>query len=159
MVAATEGGAEGRSDRGDALEAVRALARASSVLERSNRDLSLAHYRILASVASGHERASNVAASLALGKPTVSAAVESLTQRGLLARLEVDGDHRAATLRLTAAGEQVLADTEAEMLRRLTDLAGRTPDGEALIEALVWLGQAVDERRAERRRSARRSCP
>jgi DNA-binding MarR family transcriptional regulator len=144
--------------RARALEAVRALARASSVLERSNRDLSLAHYRILAAVASGHERASNVAANLALGKPAVSAAVDALVQRGLLARFEVDADHRAATLRLTPRGEQVLDETETEMLDRLGDLARRTPDGDALLESLVWLGRAVDERRAERRQAAAGAC-
>lgn len=141
------------AERERALEAVRALARASSVLERSNHDLSLAHYRVLAAIAAGHDRATYVATSLALGKPTVSAAVEALTARGLLARFEVDGDHRAAALRLTPRGESVLERTEAEMLDRLWDLERRTPDGPALIEALVWLGRAVDERRAERRRS------
>src|SRR5579875_3572176 len=60
-------------------EAVRALARASSVLERSSSELNLAHYRVLSAIASGQERASHVAARLALGRPAVSAAVESLS--------------------------------------------------------------------------------
>jgi DNA-binding MarR family transcriptional regulator len=133
------------------LEAIRALARASSVLKRSSRDLSLAQYRVLSAIASGHERASHVAANLALGKPTVSAAVELLVQRRLIVRAEAHGDRRAESLRLTAAGEQLLADVEAEMRLRLRDLCARTPDGERLIEALVWLGRAVDERHRERR--------
>lgn len=51
------------------IEAARALARASSVLERASSELSLGHYRVLSAVASGHERASQVAAKLALGLP------------------------------------------------------------------------------------------
>jgi DNA-binding MarR family transcriptional regulator len=131
--------------------AVRALARASSVLERSSTELSLAHYRVLSAVASGQERASQVAARLAVGKPAVSAAVESLTKRGLLDRFEVDGDQRAFTLRLSAAGEELLGRVESEMRERIRDLCRRTPDADRMLEALVWLGGAVDERRAERR--------
>ena len=133
------------------IEAVRALARASSVLERSSAELSLAHYRVLSSIASGRERASHIAASLALGKPTVSSAVESLRERGLLTRSESDADHRAATLRLTPDGEALLDRVEEEMRARIRDLGRRTPDGEQLLRALVWLGRAVDERRGERR--------
>lgn len=132
------------------IEAVRALARASSVLERSSDELNLAHYRVLSAVASGRDRASHVAASLALGRPTVSAAVESLCRRGLLARFEVGGDQRAVALRLTDDGERLLARVEAEMRERIRDLCRRSPDGDRLLEALVWLGRAVDERRAER---------
>jgi len=133
------------------VEAVRALARASSVLERSSDELSLGHYRVLSAIASGQERASHVAARLALGRPAVSAAVESLCERGLVARFEVDGDHRAVTLRLTGEGEQLLGRVEGEMRGRLRDLAVRTPDGDRLLESLVWLGQAIDEWRSERR--------
>ena len=114
---------------------------------------------MLSAVASGQERASHVAARLALGKPAVSAAVESLSQRGLLSRSEVDGDQRAASLRLTPEGERLLSEVEAEMRARIRDLCRRTPDGAQMLQALVWLGQAVDERRAERRarRQAARS--
>ncbi len=132
------------------IEAVRALARASSVLERSSKELNLAHYRVLAAVASGQERASHVAAKLALGRPAISAAVDSLTKRGLLTRFGVDGDQRVAGLRLTPEGVRLLEEVETEMRARLRDLCRRTPDGDELLEALVWLGQALDERRAER---------
>jgi DNA-binding MarR family transcriptional regulator len=86
------------------VEAVRALARASRVLERASGELSLAHYRVLSAIASGDERASRVASRLAIGKPTISAAVDTLCQRGLLLRSDVDGDQRVASLRLTSEG-------------------------------------------------------
>ena len=82
---------------------MRGLARAARILERVSGELSLAHYRVLSAIAGGDERASRVAERLALGKPAVSAAVESLSQRGLIARSEVAGDQRAAALRLTDA--------------------------------------------------------
>src|ERR1700753_1126039 len=103
----------GRRANDERVQAVRALARMARVLERSTGALTLAHYRVLSAVADGDERASLVAARLALGKPTVSAAVESLTKRGLLAREDAAEDRRAATLTLTPAGEAALAEVEA----------------------------------------------
>jgi DNA-binding MarR family transcriptional regulator len=133
-----------------ALPAVRALARVSRVLEAASPDLSLAHYRVLSAVASGEERATLLAARLALGKPAVSAAVESLCRRGLLERLDVAGDARAVALSLTAQGALVLDRVEAEMTRRVVDLCARTSDQDSLLESLAQLGQAMDATRNER---------
>jgi DNA-binding MarR family transcriptional regulator len=132
------------------VEAVRALARATRVLERASGELSLAHYRVLSAVASGDERASRVAERLAIGKPTVSAAVESLVERGLLVRSGVDGDQRVAALHLTAEGVALLARVEEDMVARIDDLCARTPDGAQLLESLVWLGAAIDQIQAQR---------
>jgi DNA-binding MarR family transcriptional regulator len=140
----------------DAVKAVRALARASSLLERSSPDLSLAHYRVLTAIAQGNERASNIARMLAVGKPAISVAVDSLCRRGLLVRSDVAGDQRAAALHLTPAGESLLEQVESEMVSRINDLCERTPDGERLLESLVWLGEAMDGRLADRL-AARRS--
>jgi DNA-binding MarR family transcriptional regulator len=132
------------------VDAVRALARATRVLERASGELSLAHYRVLSAIASGEKRASRVAERLAIGKPTVSAAVEALAQRGLLVRSAVDGDQRVAVLHLTPEGEALLARVETEMTRRINDLCGRTPDPDRLMESLAWLGAAIDDWQAHR---------
>ena len=63
---------------------VLAVARLARFLERACTDLTLAQYRVLALVADGERHASRVATALALGKPTVSASVEALAERGLL---------------------------------------------------------------------------
>jgi DNA-binding MarR family transcriptional regulator len=141
-------------------QAIRALARMARQLERSSGDLNLAHYRVLAAVADGDERASRVADRLALGKPTVSAAVESLCKRGLLSREDAADDRRAATLTLTPAGEATLAEVEGGMLERLDDLCARTPDPEQVLDALARLGEALDEVADERlavRKAAKRA--
>jgi DNA-binding MarR family transcriptional regulator len=141
------------------IQAIRALARMARLLERSSGDLNLAHYRVLSAVAGGDERASRVAVRLALGKPTVSAAVESLCKRGLLSRADAAEDRRAATLSLTPAGEAALATVEAEMLGHLRELTDRTADGTRVLEALGQLGEALDEVADERlaRRLAKRA--
>ncbi len=132
------------------VQAIRALARAARLLERSSGDLNLAHYRVLAAIAEGSERASRVADRLTLGKPTVSAAVESLTNRGLISREDAAEDRRATTLTLTPAGEKALAAVDKEMLGYLDDLLGRTPDPARVLESLGQLGKALDEFAAER---------
>jgi DNA-binding MarR family transcriptional regulator len=145
-----EGRGVASAEVGMVVEAVRALSRASRLLERASGELTLSHYRVLSAIASGDERASRIAARLAVGKPTISAIVESLCQRGLLARSTVKGDHRAAALRLTAQGAAVLSRVETEMVARLEGLCSRTPDGGRLIESLVWLGDAIEADAAER---------
>jgi DNA-binding MarR family transcriptional regulator len=131
-------------------QVVRALARVSSFLERSSSELSMAHYRVLSAISSGDERASRIARRLALGKPAISAAVTSLSQRGLLTRADVEGDLRATDLRLTAAGEALLQRVEAEMIRRIEHVASKVADPVALLESLEELAPAIEEVVAER---------
>lgn len=128
-----------------AIAAVRGLARVSRTLEKASTELSLANYRVLAAIGSGDERASRVGRNLALGKPTVSATVDSLCQRGLVSRSSVGDDHRAVALKLTVEGQAVLDRVERAMVERIADLATHTPDGPRLMEALSWLGSAMDD--------------
>lgn len=127
-----------------ALQAVRGLARAFRLLERASDELSLAHYRVLSAIASGDVRATRIAARLAVGKPAISAAVESLCQRGLLARSVVEGDQRAAALNLTPAGHAVLDRVETSMTAQLSTLAPHVPDAEQLYRSLAWLDAAIE---------------
>jgi DNA-binding MarR family transcriptional regulator len=131
-------------------EAVRALARVSRLLERSSAGLSLPHYRVLAAIAEGHERASRVAHRLALGKPTVSASVEALSRRGLIVREDVTGDQRATTLRVTSEGERVLREAESAMCERLSTLLSHTDAPAETTRTLAGLSDALDRMTGER---------
>src|ERR1700733_8535274 len=124
-----------RRSNKDEVGAIRSLARVARLLERSSGDLNLAHYRVLSAIAEGSERASRVADRLTLGKPTVSAAVESLTKRGLLAREVADDDRRAVTLTLTPAGEAALAEVEEVMVARIDELLGRSEGADEIVDA------------------------
>ena len=134
------------------VEAVEALTRASKVLERACGGLSLAHYRVMSAVEAGDERASRVAARLALGKPTVSASVEVLCARGLLVRSVVAGDQRAVQLSLSEAGRASLGGARLAMTSVLEDLAARTGRRDELVSALSALGSAIEQAAAERRK-------
>jgi DNA-binding MarR family transcriptional regulator len=134
----------------DHVEAVRAVVRMSRLLERASGDLSLAHYRVLAAIADGDERASHVAARLALGKPTISASVDALCGRGLLRREPGAGDQRVSTLRLTPAGAAALHESETAMLARLDAVLIRTADAPDVVVALGRLAAGLDALAAER---------
>jgi len=142
--------------RGADHAAARALARLTRLVERSTGELSLAHYRVLAAVADGDERASRLAQRLALGKPAISASVEALCTRGLLERGAVDGDLRATALSLTERGRASLDAVDAALAERLDELTSRTPDPAATLSALAALGGALDELGAERLAKAAR---
>jgi DNA-binding MarR family transcriptional regulator len=140
------------TDQETPLEAVRVLARLTRVLERATGDLSLAHYRVLAAVADGDERASRVASRLALGKPAISASVDALCRRGLLTKDAAD-DQRAITLRITPAGNDVLAQVEASLVARLTLVLDAFADraaASAALTALEGFGPALDSLAASR---------
>jgi len=125
---------------------VLAVARLSRFLERACTDLTLAQYRVLALVADGERHASRVATALALGKPTVSASVEALAERGLLGRTPAGHDRRATELTVTPAGRRVLHATEAAMRARLDELLA--PDDAAVVaDAFARVQRALDARR------------
>jgi DNA-binding MarR family transcriptional regulator len=147
-----EEGSPSPADSDPKIDAVRAIVRVSRLLERASGELSLAHYRVLAEISGGEQRASRVAQRLAVGKPTVSAAVDALVQRGLVAREVEVADNRATVLRVTGEGWDVLARVEAGMVERLTQLADLTEDADGLVGGLVRLGTALDESRAARSR-------
>ena len=94
--------------------AVRTVARLARKLECAT-DLSMSQYRVLAAVDDGGERATHLAHALAVAKPTVTAVVDGLVERGFLAREPVPGDRRSVRIALTTAGRLALATAEAVM--------------------------------------------
>lgn len=137
----------------EAVEAVRALARAARAMERRLDPLSMAQYRVLSAVASGDARATAVAHRLALGKPAVSAAVDGLCQRGLLERSGDASDQRVARLTLTTPGATLLSEVEARMVAELDELLDVPSERTAVLVALGRLGHALDTRADKRRGS------
>ena len=138
----------------DTADAVLAAARLARLLDRASGELGLAHYRVLALVSAGDERASRLAERLALGKPAVSASIEALVARGLVTRDPVAGDQRAIRLGLTDAGRQLLAETQDALSLRLEQVLAATGDPGATRSALVSLGLAIDAHLEQRRAEA-----
>lgn len=133
----------------DTVVAVRAVARLARLLERCSDDLSLSQYRVLRMVADGGERASFLADRLAVAKPTVTAAVDALVERGYLQRGPVPDDRRAARITMTTSGGRALRGAEAGMVERLERVLTRVDDRDKVVEGLASLERALDDLLAE----------
>jgi DNA-binding MarR family transcriptional regulator len=125
-------------------DAVRTVVRIARMFEHACVELTLPQYRVLAMVSRGDHRVSHLAGRLALSKPTVTAVVEGLVERGYLARSEVAADRRAVQLTLTEAGKAALETTEAAMVERLHDLLARCDDPTLALDGLAQLSGALD---------------
>src|SRR6478736_8672780 len=113
---------------------VRTLVRVARMLERAGGELSLPQYRVLALVDEGGERASHLAELLAVAKPTVTAVVDGLVDRGYLKHTADSDDRRATRITLTSAGRRALYDAEPAMGTRLQELLAHADDP-AVVEA------------------------
>jgi len=121
----------------DLREASRAVALVGRALERACADLTLAQYRVLAMVSSGDARASKIAERLAVAKPTVTAVVDGLVDRGYLRREAVPGDRRGQSIVVTDAGRARLAGAEDAMSARLEHLLEAVTDRRAFVRGLA----------------------
>ena len=126
------------------VQAVRAVGRLARVLECSLDGLTAAQYRVLAAVEAGGERATHLASGLALAKPTVTAAVDGLVDRGLLAREPVLGDRRSVRIALTDAGRAALHEADEAMTARLAAVLTAVEDPDSTVAALAALTPALD---------------
>lgn len=103
-------------------------------------DLSVSQYRVLCLLVAGPAVASALADRLAVRRPSVTAIVEGLVNRGLVARGPVEDDRRRVSHTLTAEGYRVLAAADRAVDDRLETLAGRLGDEELARQAVAGLG-------------------
>jgi DNA-binding MarR family transcriptional regulator len=127
------------------------IARLSRLLENSaTSELTLPQFRVLGLLAAGDERASLLAARLAVAKPTVTAIVSSLVDRGYVVRESAPGDRRVVRLSISPAGTAAVEAAGARLRGVLDDVLARCPHPDAVLGALDELRVALDERWAER---------
>lgn len=86
-------------------------------------DLSLSQYRVLSFLSDGSAAASALADKLTVTRPSVTGVVDGLVARGLVQRDPDPDDRRRVGHRLTGEGHRVLAAADAEVERRLRDVA------------------------------------
>jgi DNA-binding MarR family transcriptional regulator len=122
-------------------------------------DLTLSQYRALALLGEGPEAASALAEKLAVSRPSVTGVIDGLVTRKLVTREHDAGDRRRIGLDLTSEGRRLLAAADAEIERRLRDIAAYGPeDGSAVpFEALEPWREALDRYRSARRAGAPRA--
>src|SRR3954465_5311780 len=120
----------------DLPRAARTIALLARVPERAAGDLTPAQDRVAALAAARDERATHLAGRLAITKPSVSAVVDGLVERGYLAREPVADDRRAVRLWGPTAGAPALAPAGDAMAERLEPLLGAVDEPDALFAGL-----------------------
>jgi len=85
--------------------------------------LSLPQYRLLFYMRLKPQRASELAAAVAVKRPTLTAIVDGLVDGGLMTRQSVESDRRGIRLELTEDGRKKLAEVEGLLRERLAEFA------------------------------------
>ena len=138
---------------GQALEVVtgvvRLLRAAAAGPHSPGGGLSLTEFRLLKRLGQGVRLARELAAELDVTAPTVSAAVDALVRRGLVARCAPAGDRRAVPLAATPAGLEALAAARLVQQRALATLSDQLSPRErrALQVVLPALARALEAQR------------
>ena len=127
------------------------IARLGRLLENTtSTELSLPQYRVLGLLSGGDERASHLAARLAVAKPTLTSLIDSLVDRGLVARETLDGDRRAVSLSITTTGRKMLSRTAAQLRENLDTVLARCEHPDLVLSALDDLRRSMNAIWAER---------
>jgi DNA-binding MarR family transcriptional regulator len=127
------------------------IARLARVLECNiAAGLTLPQYRVLGLLAGGDERATLLANRVAVAKPTLTSIVDSLFERGFVAREVPDGDRRSVRLSITAAGRAELRKAAEAFRCSLDEVLAECADPEAVLDAISALGDALDDRWTQR---------
>lgn len=116
--------------------------------------LTPAQYRVLAFLAEGDALASKMAGDMEVTRPSVTALIDGLAERGLVRREAHPTDRRRRTLRITDAGRLALAggDDVATLSLRNIGTHLDADDANDAIECLATWNHAVGCYHSERQR-------
>lgn len=136
----------------------RQLTLLTRVIEATLGDLSLTAYRVLLLVEEGDERSSEIARRLAVGRPTITYAVDTLVEKGLLERGTAEDDRRVIRLQLTRDGRQALRRADRRIAARLRPVFDRLDDPMVALSSIDQVQDGVVATRPEwiRRVAAKR---
>lgn len=113
-------------------------------------DLNAAGYRLLAYLVTGETASKVLAAKLAVSRPTVTATLDWLEQRGYAVRRPDDIDRRRVEIAITSKGLEALEVADRLVVLRLEEIMGVFDSRRAaeILAALEDLGTALNAYRA-----------
>jgi len=115
-------------------------------------DLTPAGYRLLAYLSTGASAATALAEKLVVSRPTITATIDWLEERGFVTRSPDPVDRRRVTVTTTPMGEQALAKADQRLTNRLAEVLALLDDSQAasVVAALDHLHDALDRDRSMR---------
>ena len=134
------------------VSAVRVLGRLTRLLGRLDTGLSFPQYRLLTLLADGNERSTAIAHHLAVSKPTITTAVETLVELGHLRRKADAGDRRVTWLEITDSGIRALRRANDAYIERFGPTVRALDDPAAFVAQLSEFNGVLN---AERERGSR----
>lgn len=138
-------------------EVARALVRSARMLDRVDSGLTLPQYRLLTLLDAGDERSTALAQRLAVSKPAISNAVETLSGLGHLSRRVDVGDRRATWLQITTSGVEALRQADEAYGVRIASVVERMDDPAGFLEGFADYAAQLDTDLAERRHAGKAS--
>ncbi len=122
-------------------------ARLTRLLMRSGaHKLSRTEVGVLATLAEGPRRITELAQTEALAQPTVTQLVDKLEGRGLVARARSGEDARVVMVEVTPSGTEVFEEVRAEIRANMREALADLPDDELtdLVHAAETLGGLIE---------------
>jgi DNA-binding MarR family transcriptional regulator len=119
--------------------------------------MNLAQFRVLARLSRRDYRVSELASTLDVGRPTLTATINTLERRDLVARLrDVPHDRRVVLLHLTPAGRALYRKLKGRAIATVADLLAEVApaEREALVSGLAALGERIGGTAVTSRRAA-----
>lgn len=144
-------------------EACRAASRLGRTVNSALDDVELspAGYRVLGYLATGESAATVLAAKLAVSRPSVTAAVDSLEKQGFVTRLPDSSDGRRMKIAMTPRGRQALEAADALVADRLGLVVESlsASQARAVFDSLQLLHDALNTYRARRYEAGTKAGP
>lgn len=114
------------------------------MLERVPTGLTVPQYRVLSLLDAGDERSTALAQRLAVSKPAISTAVDSLVALGHLLRRGDEDDRRVSWLQITRSGREAVRVADDALVGRLGEVLEHAESPAPLVDALGLLGEVVE---------------
>jgi DNA-binding MarR family transcriptional regulator len=126
--------------------AVRSIVCIGRVFEQVCREtgVSLPQYRLLVFLRHGPGRAGELAAKVAVKRPTLTALVAGLEKEGRLRRIADETDGRGVRIEITSAGTEALEDVERQ-LSRVVDHVCSLGERDALLHGFDEIAAILDD--------------
>jgi DNA-binding MarR family transcriptional regulator len=127
------------------ISSVRALAFASRTLEKALDQMTLPQYRVLTLIANSPERASRIAQTADVTRPSMTGLVDGLVAKNWVKRVDVDGDRRGVSLAITPEGAKAYDAAQTAMASAVQELLGHADAKTArrALDGLVAFHQAL----------------
>jgi long-chain acyl-CoA synthetase len=124
-------------------------------------DLTTAQYRTLTQLGDGAEASSSLAAKLAVSRPTVTAVVDGLVERGLVDRRHSADDRRRVSVNLTDSGQQMLARADEVVSTKLAEVLAAVSPRQAAhaVSGIIQWESALDANKVRKRAASGEQMP